>query len=189
MTDHDFADLEKVDPRIKLDIRYATENNFVRQAVYTMPKCFLRKKVALKLKNVQDVLEKLGLGLKIFDGYRTLAAQKLFWELFPDERYVANPAIGSRHHRGAAIDVTLVDCHGNELMMPTAFDTLSEKSHRDYMEGSDEAICNRALLEAVMHGQGFIGFPTEWWHFDDAEWTNYAIEDFSLEELCQKCLT
>ncbi len=184
MLDCSFVDLEKVDSRIILDIRYATENNFVRKPVYTMAKCFLRKPVALKLKCVQDALEHLGLGLKVYDGYRTLTAQKLFWELFPDERYVANPVEGSRHHRGASVDVTLVDRNG-ELIMPTEFDTFSEKSHRNNMDACEEAICNRAVLEAAMVSQGFIGIPTEWWHFDDEDWMNYPIEDFSLEELCK----
>jgi len=183
MLDHAFVDLQKIDPRIVLDIRYATENNFVGKVVYTMPKCFLRKAVALKLKTVQDALEKLDLGLKVFDGYRPLTAQKFFWELMPDERYVANPAVGSRHHRGASVDVTLVNRHG-ELPMPTEFDAFNEKSHRSCMEASEEAICNRAVLEAAMRSQGFIGLPTEWWHFDDVDWMSYPIEDFSLEELC-----
>ena len=183
--DSTFVDLERFDPRILLDIRYATENNFVHRVVYSMAKCFLRKNVASKLKKVQDDLEKRGLGLKVFDGYRTKSAQKIFWELMPDERYVANPAIGSRHQRGASVDVTLIDQNG-ELLMPSSFDDFSVKAHRNYMEASEEAICHRAILEAAMAGQGFVGFPYEWWHFDDEDWENYPFAEDSFEELANQ---
>ncbi len=180
-----FIDIEKFDPRIRLDIRYATANNFVSRAVYSMAKCFLREKVAKKLKSVQDVLAVQGLGLKVYDGYRPLSVQKLFWEILPDERYVGNPKYGSKHNRGAAVDLTLVDLHGKELLMPTDFDDFSEKAHLNCRDLPEEAIRNRDLLQKVMSENGFLGTDTEWWHFDDVEWTNYPIEDLSLEELCK----
>lgn len=177
----EFVELVKVSPRILIDIRYATDDNFMGKALYTLPKCYVRKKVAEKLHRIQERLEKRGLGLKVWDGYRPLSVQKLFWDLLPDDRYIANPAIGSKHNRGAAVDVTLVDVRGEELVMPTLFDTFSEKAHRNCVDLSEEALKNRDFLEAIMAEEGFVGLPTEWWHFDDADWKSYPIEDLSLE--------
>ncbi|MBS0604629.1 MAG: D-alanyl-D-alanine dipeptidase [Verrucomicrobia bacterium] len=181
--DSDLVDIHSINPRILVDIRYATSNNFVGRPVYTRAKCFLRRKVALKLDAIQSQLEKIGLGLKLWDGYRPLSVQKVFWELMPDDRYVAPPDVGSRHNRGAAVDLTLVDKQGRELLMPTDFDDFTQKAHRDYERLPKEVIYNRMLLENIMLEHGFIPLPTEWWHFDDAEGEKYPIEDRSLEEL------
>lgn len=178
-----FVDVEKINPKFCIDIRYATTNNFAGKVLYPVAKCYLRKKVASKLNDVQNALEERGLGLKIFDGYRPLSVQKIMWEIVPDERYVANPAEGSKHNRGSAVDVTLVDSKGQELRMPTGFDDFSVKAHRDCFDLPNEAIENRDLLEKIMVQHGFIPLPTEWWHFDDAEWEDYPIEDVSLESL------
>ncbi|MES2344667.1 MAG: M15 family metallopeptidase [Chlamydiota bacterium] len=177
----EFVELAKVSPRILMDIRYATDDNFMGKALYPVSKCYVRKKVAEKLHRIQEHLEKRELGLKVWDGYRPLSVQKLFWDLLPDNRYIANPATGSKHNRGAAVDVTLVDAYGKELIMPTLFDTFSEKAHRSCMDLPEEALKNRNLLEMMMAEEGFIGLPTEWWHFDDADWKSYPIEDLSLE--------
>jgi D-alanyl-D-alanine dipeptidase len=178
-----FVELVKISPRIRVDIRYATADNFTGKVLYTLSKCYLRKKVAEKLHRIQERIEARGLGLKVWDGYRPLSVQKLFWQILPDDRYVANPAIGSKHNRGAAVDVTLVDAKGNELLMPTLFDTFSEKAHRSCFDLPEEVIKNRELLESVMAEEGFVGLPTEWWHFDDADWQSYPVEDLSLELL------
>ncbi len=185
MLDLTFIDLEELDPSIAIDIRYATANNFAGQQVYPIAKCFLRRNVALKLKKVHDALKKQGLGLKVYDGYRPLSVQKIFWELVPDTRYVADPKEGSKHNRGAAVDLTLVDESGEELLMPTEFDDFTIKAHRDCMDLPKEAIQNRELLEKAMAELGFVGYQSEWWHFDDAEWKAYPIEDISLEELAR----
>jgi D-alanyl-D-alanine dipeptidase len=183
-----FVDVEQVIPGIVIDVVYATERNFVGKPVYPIAKCFLRPRVAEKLKRIHEKLQKRGLGLKIFDGYRPLSVQKIFWSLVPDERYVAPPSRWSKHNRGAAVDVTLVDLEGKELIMPSAFDELNHRAHRDFIDCPEEAILNRTLLEERMKEEGFIPLPTEWWHFDDAEWADYPIEDISLEflekELC-----
>ncbi len=181
--DSDLIDIQSINPRIRVDIRYATANNFVGRPVYSRAKCFLRRKVAMKLDAIQQQLEKMGLGLKLWDGYRPLSVQKVFWEIMPDERYVAPPQIGSRHNRGAAVDLTLVDKEGKELKMPTDFDDFSLKAHRNYERLPKDVIYNRMLLENVMSEYGFIPMPSEWWHFDDAEGESYPIEDRSLEEL------
>jgi D-alanyl-D-alanine dipeptidase len=127
---------------------------------------------------VQRELETLGLGLKIYDGYRPLSVQKKMWAVMPDDRFVANPAKGSRHNRGAAVDVTLVRADGSELPMPTLFDDFTEKAFRTAITGiSTEALRNSATLQRVMEKHGFKGLATEWWHFDEVGWERYEILD------------
>ncbi len=125
-------DIRTVNPNIRLDIRYATTNNFLKRKLYPIAKCALRSSVAQKLALVQTDLEKIGLGLKVYDCYRPFSVTKQMWEFLPDPNYVANPARGSRHNRGAAVDLTLVDRTGKELEMPTPYDDFTKKAHRDY---------------------------------------------------------
>jgi zinc D-Ala-D-Ala dipeptidase len=177
----DLVELNRVIPGICLQIRYATTDNFTHHKVYDSARCFLRRGTAIKLKGVEDELHAQGLGLKVWDGYRPLSVQKIFWALVPDERYVANPATGSRHNRGAALDLTLVHlANCEELKMPTPHDNLSVRAHRDYMNLPPEAIANRKMLEDVMTRHGFIGLPTEWWHFDDTDWQRYRVLDIPV---------
>lgn len=170
-------------PRILLDIRYATDHNFMKKKLYSTPRCFLRKSVADKLARIQDDLEKKGLGLKIFDGYRPLSVQKMLWELLPDPRYVADPQKGSCHNRGAAVDLTLVDEKGNPLEMPTDYDDFTFRAHRDCLDLPEQVIKNRDALQEIMLKEGFIPLATEWWHFDDENWQHFPLEDRSFEEL------
>jgi D-alanyl-D-alanine dipeptidase len=176
-----------VNPRIELDIRYATHNNFLGFPVYQKAACYLHTEVADALSEVQVELESLGLGLKVFDGYRPLHVQQLMWDTIQDERYVMNPAKNKgRHTRGTAIDLTLIDQNGNELEMPSAFDDFTELAHSDYESISSEARHNRQLLKSVMEKYGFVQFPFEWWHFDFAGWNNdeqYPPLDVTFEEL------
>jgi D-alanyl-D-alanine dipeptidase len=137
----------------------------------------LLKEVALHLRDVQEELGVMGLGLKIWDGFRPVAAQWKFWELVPDERYVSDPRKGGRHTRGTAVDLTLITKDGQELSMPSAFDDFSEKAHRDYAGATKEEIKNRELLQKIMEKHGFIGLPTEWWHFDLAGWESHPPLD------------
>ena len=181
--DDDLVDVQSINPRIVVDLRYAGANNFTGRQIYSSAKCYLRRKVALKLDAIQQKLEKIGLGLKVWDGYRPLSVQKIFWDLHPDPRYVAPPDIGSRHNRGSAVDLTLVDKEGRELKMPTDFDDFSTRAHLDYERLPKEVLYNRTLLENVMREHGFVPLPTEWWHFDDEEGEKYPIEDRPLEEL------
>lgn len=173
----ELVDIQSIIPHIQLDLKYATADNFTGQIVYPFQRCLLLKEAALKLRDVQEELETIGLGLKIWDGFRPVAAQWKFWELVPDERYVSDPRKGGRHTRGTAVDVTLVDKEGIELLMPSAFDDFSEKAHRNYTGASQEATKNRELLQKVMENHGFIGLPTEWWHFDYIGWENYPPID------------
>ena len=175
------VEVQKVNPRIQTDVRYATADNFMKEPLYSSARCFLRKEVAEKLSRVQEDLETRGLGLKVFDGYRPLAVQKKMWARFPLEGFIANPAKCSNHNRGAAVDLTLVDGEGRELAMPSAYDEFSERAHRDYAGGTEEERKNRKALEEAMQKEGFKGISTEWWHFDDKDAKNYPVLDISFE--------
>ncbi len=181
--DEPLYDLSRVNPRIILDIKYATADNFLGKPVYTMAKAYLRKSVAQKLNRVQEALEKRGLGLKIWDAYRPLPVQQILWNSVPDERYVADPKKGSVHNRGAAVDLTLVDSKGNELVMPTAFDDFTRKAHLDYEDLPEVVLVNRELLIAAMVAEGFAPLATEWWHYNAQEPERYPLMSKTFEEL------
>lgn len=180
----DFVAVTSVNRRIRLDIRYATTNNFTGKQVYPSAKAYLRKPTAIKLSKAQKKLEEQGLSLKVYDAYRPLSVQKTFWAIMPDERYVADPAKGSRHNRGSAVDVTLVELKsGRELAMPSGYDDFSERAYYAFTNLPPETISNRALLRATMSECKFVPFETEWWHFDDADWPSYPVLDVPLEHL------
>ncbi|KAA3610417.1 MAG: peptidase M15 [Calditrichaeota bacterium] len=181
--DKSIVEVTKINPNIILDIRYATENNFLKEIVYPEARCFMRYKAAVKLDSIQKELETIGLGLKIFDGYRPLSVQKKMWEVYPDDRYVANPKNGSRHNRGAAVDLTLVDSLGNDLKMPTDYDSFSEKAHHSFISPDKEIMRNRWILKTIMQKYGFKTLKTEWWHYDLIGWQEYEIMDVSFDEL------
>jgi D-alanyl-D-alanine dipeptidase len=169
------VDISVAIPDIFLNLRYATADNFLNAPVYTKPACYLHKRVAEALLRVQKELSSMGLGLKIFDGYRPLSVQQMMWDLIQDERYVSNPAKNKgRHTRGTAVDLTLVDLGGQELEMPTPFDDFTEKAHSNYLDLSEIVLQNRALLAKVMKKEGFHQLPTEWWHFDFEGWQDDA---------------
>jgi len=178
------VDIQTINPNIVLDIRYATTNNFLEEQLYPVAKCALRKEVAEQLSQVQNDLEEIDLGLKVFDCYRPLSVTKKMWEVLPDSRYVANPERGSRHNRGAAVDVSLVDLKtGIELEMPTDYDDFSEKAWRDYEGNKPEVKENSDLLASMMKERGFEPLITEWWHFDFEGWEKYSILDVSLDNI------
>jgi|GEM_PF-3477652 len=183
---HNLVEVCRVIPNILLDIRYATAHNFLGFSLYAKPACYLHKKVADALLKVQEELASMGLGLKIFDGYRPLSVQQLMWKAVKDERYVANPMQGGRHTRGTAVDLTLVNHEGRELEMPTSYDDFTEKAHSDYSDLPKKTLQNRALLANVMKRQGFQQLPTEWWHFDFEGWNDdiqFPSLDIELEQL------
>lgn len=181
---NDLVAVTSVNSHIRLDIRYAATNNFTGRQVYPCAKAFLHKPTAVKLATAQKKLEEQGLSLKVYDAYRPLSVQKIFWAIRPDERYVADPKKGSRHNRGSAVDVTLVELEsGRELEMPSGYDDFSTRAHYAFTNLPPEAISNRAVLRATMSNCGFVPFETEWWHFDDSDWTNYPIIDIPLESL------
>ncbi len=176
-------DIKRVNSDILLDIRYATTNNFLHEAVYPSARCFVLEPVAMRLDSIQRELETRGLGLKIFDGYRPFSVTQKMWEILPDDRYVANPKNGSRHNRGAAVDLTLVDSTGRELEMPTAFDDFSERAAHDYRDLPEHVLENRRLLKEIMEKYGFLPLNSEWWHYDLKNYQQYPILDKSFEEI------
>lgn len=168
---------------VALDIRYATTNNFTKQRLYGEAVCYLRPDTARKLLLAAEELRALQLRLKLFDCYRPLSVQRKFWAIVPDERYVADPAKGSRHNRGAAVDLTLIRADGSEAPMPTPYDDFTERAHRDFRDLPPEVLRHRQILEDVMTKHGFVGMPTEWWHFDDSNWQNYPVLDLDFAKL------
>lgn len=183
VNDAKLVDIKSINKNIVVDIRYATTNNFLKQKLYPEAKCILRYAVAKKLSQVQEDLAKNQLGLKVYDCYRPLSVQKLMWRVMPDDRYVANPAQGSRHNRGAAVDVTLIDRNGKELEMPSEFDSFTPASHRNYSGGNTQARKNRLLLDRAMQKQGFLGLSTEWWHFDGSGWKDFPVMDVPFNQI------
>jgi D-alanyl-D-alanine dipeptidase len=179
----DLVDIEEVNPHIRVDMKYATEDNFTKKRLYDSNTCFLRRSTAVKLDGVQKELEGMNLGLKVWDCYRPLAVQRILWAIFPDEQYVANPEKGSRHNRASAVDVTLVDSQGTELQMPTGFDDFSPRAHHHYQDLPDQAIRNRELLKGLMEKAGFIPFSEEWWHYDDEKWMQFDRVESPFQDL------
>ena len=178
------VDLKEAIPGIKLDIRYATADNFTRKPVYTSAHAFLRKPAVEALGNVQTELASKGLAIKVFDAYRPYAATLLFWDLVKDTLFVASPATGSRHNRGCAVDLTLIDLtSGNELEMPTAYDAFTRKAGAYYDSITPAARINRGILIDLMKKNGFKVLDSEWWHFDYQGWDRYQLMDLSFEEL------
>lgn len=179
-TDSSWKDIEDLAPGVILDIRYAGTENFTHQAVYPCARCLLRQRVAERLARVAKGLEKKGYRLVIYDCYRPLSVQWRFWELVPDPRFVADPRTGSKHNRGAAVDVGLADLDGNVLEMPSEFDEFSERAHRNFQNASPRALLHRSILSDAMTGAGFLPNNEEWWHFDSPEWEIYPISDDPL---------
>ena len=161
--DTELIDIKEVNKSIKLDIRYATKNNFVKKKLYSKNVCLLRKEVCLSLDKVQKELEKQNLSLVIWDGYRPHKIQKILFSKFSDERYIAK---NSNHSKGISVDVSLCDKKGKLIKMPTDFDDFSEKAHARFNKLTNEEISNRNLLSSVMKKYGFVQNKFEWWHFD-----------------------
>lgn len=182
--DNELVDLEDFVPGIILDIRYATDNNFTGRKIYLQPKAYARYPVAKALLFVQQELEKHNYSLKVFDAYRPYAATALFYEIYKDTTYVASPWSGSRHNRGAAVDISIVDnATGEEIQMPTGFDAFNEAAHPDFMDLPENVIENRQLLITIMQKHGFRVYPSEWWHYDFVGWQAFPLMDISFEEL------
>lgn len=176
--------VKEIAPLIFLDLKYGTKDNFTGQVLYKHPQAFLRLEAAIALKKANDELRDSGYALKIWDAYRPYSVTKKMWALVNDRRYVANPAKGSAHNRGAAVDITLVKLNGEEVPMPTPFDDFTEKASHRYMNLPGNVIKNRNLLKKVMHKQGFAALPTEWWHYilpDAVE--RFELLDVGFEEL------
>lgn len=175
-----------LDKTIKLDIRYATENNFVGKAVYPEARAFLQKPAAKALVRVHRKLKKQGLGLLIYDGYRPWAITKLFWEVTSEDKrkFVANPEKGSKHNRGCAVDLSIYNLKtGLSIEMPSGYDEFTERASPDYTGGTAKERANRNMLRKLMEDAGFTINANEWWHFDYKNWENYAIYDIAFSEI------
>jgi len=180
----ELIDLEKFIPGIVLDIRYATTNNFTGEKIYDLAKAYARKPVAEALKRAQAELQKQGLGIKVYDAYRPYKATVRFYEVYKDTTYVASPYRGSRHNRGCAIDMTLINLKtGEELKMPTGYDSFQKEAWPSTPVKDPEARKNRALIIDVMRKQGFKVNGSEWWHYDFTGWKNYEVLDIDFEQL------
>ena len=180
-----FVDVESFG--IPIDIRYATTNNFMHEQLYPVAKAYLRAPAAHALGDVERELAKENLGIKVFDGYRPLSVTKKMWDKIHNPDFVADPAKGSRHNRGAAVDLTLIDLRtGQELAMPTPYDDFTSRARQDFNDLPADVIANRAKLRDVMVKHGFEPLPTEWWHFDYAGWQRFEIMDVDLRSLAPR---
>lgn len=176
--DDEFVNLEKLSSYFVLNMKYATEDNFLKEKVYDCAKCYVRGSVAKALVNANKDFMKKGYRIQLFDCYRPHSVQKKMWEIYPDPGYVANPKGGSVHNRGAAVDITLTDLKGNPLNMGTDFDHFGKEAHHSYTELGTKVIANRKLLRKTMEAHGFSIIKTEWWHYNYTAGKKYAVSDF-----------
>lgn len=174
----DLVDLTAIDPRIRLDIRYAGSNNFMGIPLYERAAAWLQRPAAQALGRVQHALAGKGFGLLIHDAYRPWFVTWMFWEATPPEShaFVADPAKGSRHNRGCAVDLTLYDLKtGKPVEMPSRYDEFSDRAYADFIGGTTRQRALRAMLRDAMTAQGFEVYTEEWWHFDYRDWRRYGI--------------
>src|SRR5258705_977381 len=182
----ELVELTKLDPTIKLDIHYATRNNFLGKAVYKQPRAFLQRPAAEALGRVNQALRKQGFGLVVFDGYRPWAVTKVFWDVTPADKkiFVADPSKGSRHNRGCSVDLSLFELKtGLQVKMPSEYDEMTERSHINYECATPEAKVLRELLRAAMTAEGFAVYEPEWWHYDYKDWKEYPIINIKFSEI------
>jgi len=181
----DLVELIRLDPTIKLDIRYAGDNNFLGRPVYRQARAFLQRPAAEALLRAGRTLREKGFGLLIFDGYRPWSVTKTFWDETPADKkqFVADPSKGSRHNRGCAVDMSLYDLKtGREVEMPSGYDEFSDRAYPNYAGGSERQRELRDLLRAAMEAEGFTVYEFEWWHFDYKDWREYPILDIPFEQ-------
>jgi D-alanyl-D-alanine dipeptidase len=182
----DLVEVIRLDPAIRLDIRYATKNNFLGRPVYKQARAFLQRPAAEALSRVNARLRLQGYGLIVFDGYRPWAVTKDFWDSTPVEKreFVADPSKGSRHNRGCAVDLTMFDLKtGQPVRMPSEYDEMTERSHINYQCATPEARRLRDTLRAAMEAEGFNVYEPEWWHYDYKDWREYPILNISFKEI------
>jgi len=174
----DLVEIASLDPTLRLDIRYASSNNFLGRPVYAEARAFLQRPAAEALARVNQKLRTQGYGLLVFDGYRPWSVTKIFWDSTPADKkqFVADPKAGSKHNRGCAVDLTLYDLStGAEVAMPSDYDEMSERAYADYSGGDPARRRARDLLRSTMESEGFTVYEFEWWHFDYKDWKNYRI--------------
>jgi D-alanyl-D-alanine dipeptidase len=182
----DLVELTSLDPTIRLDIRYASTRNFLGTPLYSQARAFMQRPAAEALVRVQRSLAAEGYGLLVHDAYRPWYVTRIFWDAMPPElhRYVADPAEGSRHNRGCAVDLTLYELRsGREVQMPSVYDEATERAYPTYAGGTAGQRRMRDLLRRHMEAQGFTVYEFEWWHFDYRDWKSYRIGNARFEDL------
>jgi D-alanyl-D-alanine dipeptidase len=182
----DLVELVALDPTIRLDIRYASTHNFLGTPLYNQGRAFMQRPAAEALIRVQRALAPQGYGLLVYDAYRPWYVTKLFWDATPADKhnFVADPAIGSRHNRGCAVDLTLYKLKtGGVADMPSLYDEMSERAYPGYTGGTADQRHLRDFLRRHMEAEGFSVYDYEWWHFDYRDWKSYAIQNARFETL------
>lgn len=182
----ELVDLADLDAGFRFDIRYATERNFMGTAFYRIPRAYLQWPAAEALLKVQQELARDGFGLVIYDAYRPWFVTKMFWDATPDslKHFVAPPQNGSRHNRGAAIDLGLYRIETGEIVpMPSGYDEFTERAYAEYGGGTPAERRHRSLLHGAMEAHGFTVYSYEWWHFDYKDWREYPILNLPFEEI------
>ncbi|NCP83342.1 MAG: M15 family metallopeptidase [Bacteroidetes bacterium] len=176
--------LEEIIPHLKLDVRYATKNNFTQKVIYDTVRVFLVEQAAKALQSVAHDLEKDSIGIIVYDAYRPLSVQRKLWEMYPNPDFVADPKTGSRHNRGAAIDLSLYYINTGEPMnMPTEYDNFTEKASHFFLDLPENSLRNRSYLKSVMEKHGFVSLNSEWWHYDFQHWKSYPILDIDFYQI------
>lgn len=178
----DMVDIGRMQEDWLIEMRYAGTDNFVGRVLYPSSVCLLMNDTAKKLSQAHRQFKQYGYRLKIWDAYRPSSYQRILYDAAQDKSFVAHPNTGSKHSRGAAVDVTLVDATGKELAMPTGFDAFVPQAALQHPTNTGTAKAHATLLKDVMEGVGFCPLDQEWWHFDDQQWRNYAITDHDLTE-------
>ena len=176
--DTSFINIQTLSSDFVLDLKYATTDNFLKQKVYDCPECFLRTNTAKALVKANQDFIKLGFRIKLYDCYRPLDVQKKMWQILPGTNYVANPKKGSKHNRGAAVDLTLVDLKGNDLDMGTKFDFFGPEAHHTYLKHSREVLTNRKLLKETLEKHNFKSIYNEWWHYEFRPERHSTVSNF-----------
>lgn len=181
LADTSFVNIKDYSDHFAYDMRYATDNNFLKEKVYDCDHCLMRYEVAKALIKANDSLNQLGYKIKFFDCFRPVDVQMKMWEIYPDARYVANPhKTGSVHNKGAALDITLVELNNTEVDMGTDFDHFGKEAHHTYEALPDKVLNNRKVLKSVMQAFGFNPIRTEWWHYNFGKNSSYKISDYPL---------
>jgi D-alanyl-D-alanine dipeptidase len=181
VNDSTFVNLKQYSQDFVYDMKYATADNFLKAKVYDCGECFLRLKTVNALIEANKKFIEKGYKIKIFDCYRPLDIQKKMWKIVSNPKYVANPAKGSIHNRGGAVDITLVDRFGKELDMGTSFDFFGIESSHNYPNVSEDVKENRILLKTTMTSSGFNSFDSEWWHYNLKSGLNDAVSNVKWE--------
>lgn len=182
----ELRELVKLDPTIKLDIRYAKRNNFLGRPVYKEARAFLQKPAAEALVRAHQKLREKGYGIVVFDGYRPWSVTKIFWDVTPQDKkiFVADPSQGSRHNRGCAVDLSLFElATGKIVQMPSEYDEMTERAHINYACATPEAKHLREMLRSAMESEGFAVYEPEWWHYDYKDWKQYPIQNIPFSKI------